>query len=64
MTTTRTRIRTPMVVRAVKIRADGTRVDLGVVSAVYENPWRQLWWILVGRQRAAARIRAENKRSS
>lgn len=51
-------------VRAVKIRLDGTQVDLGIVSAQYDNPVRQLWWKLWGKPRADARIRAENKRSA
>jgi hypothetical protein len=28
------------------IRADGTVVDLGIVSAKYRNPFRQLWFWL------------------
>lgn len=47
----------------VKTRVDGTQVDLGVVSADYEDPVRRLWWQLIGKPLADRRIRAENRRS-
>lgn len=47
----------------VKTRLDGTQVDLGIVSAEYDNPIRQWWWRVWGKPRADARIRAENKHS-
>lgn len=33
-------------ISAVKILADGTRVDLGVVSYYHSNPFKRLWWAL------------------
>lgn len=33
-------------IRAVKIRADGTQVDLGVISAWHRNPLVRWWWNL------------------
>ena len=36
---------------AVVIRADGTRVDLGVVSYYHKNPVRRLWWRLNNRSK-------------
>ncbi|MFJ8006088.1 hypothetical protein [Streptomyces fagopyri] len=47
-----------MVVR----RADGTVEDHGVVAAEYSSRWRQAWWQLVGRHRAARRIARSNRR--
>jgi hypothetical protein len=60
---TRVRVKSGTEIRMTKTRQDGTQVDLGVVSATYTNPLRQWWWKLVGKPRADARIRAENKRS-
>lgn len=42
-------------------RADGTRIDHGVVAAHYRNPIRQAWWQLVGRPLANRRIRKSNR---
>ena len=58
------KVRSGTEIRMTKIRADGTQVDLGVVSAEYDNPLRRWWWSHVGRRLADARIRAENKRSA
>lgn len=33
-----------MEIAAVKILADGTRVDLGVLSRWHRNPLVRLWW--------------------
>ena len=33
-------------IHAVKILADGTRVDLGVVSYYHRNTFKRLWWWL------------------
>lgn len=61
---TQARVRSGTEIRMVKTRADGTQIDLGVVSADYTNPVRQLWWRAWGKRRADARIRAENGHSS
>lgn len=58
-----TKIQQTTEIRMVKTRVDGSQVDLGVVTAEYKNPIRQLWWTTVGRPRANARIRRENRRS-
>lgn len=64
MATTRAKVKSGTEIRMIKTRADGTQVDLGVVSAKYTNPARRLWWTLAGRRLADARIRAENQRSA
>lgn len=46
---------------AVVTRADGTVIDVGVVAAAYRNPFKQLWWRLVGLPAANRRIRRANK---
>lgn len=61
---TQAKVRNGTEIRAVKTRLDGTQVDLGIVSAEYDNPIRQFWWKCWGKPRADARIRAENKRSA
>ena len=33
-----------MEISAVKILADGTRVDLGVLTRWHRNPFVRLWW--------------------
>lgn len=60
---TRVRVQSDTQIRMIKTRADGTQVDLGVVSAEYANPVRQWWWRTVGKRRADARIRKENHSS-
>lgn len=47
--------------RAVVIRGDGRREDLGLISGQYRNPLRRLWWRLMGAPRANRRIRAANR---
>lgn len=37
--------------------------DLGVISAVYKNPFRQAWWHLVRRPLAHRRIQRANRRA-
>lgn len=49
------------VLRAVITRADGTVEDVGVISASYRNPVRQLWWTVVGRRLAARRTARANR---
>ena len=46
---------------AVIIRADGTVEDVGVISASYSNPLRQMWWETVGRRLAARRTARANR---
>lgn len=48
--------------RAVVIRADGRREDVGLIAAYYRNPIRRTWWRLVGRPLADRRIRRANDR--
>lgn len=51
-------------IRAVVIRADGTREDLGLIAAAYpDQPAKNLWWRLIGKPLADARIRRTNKRN-
>lgn len=47
--------------RLVVTRANGDRVDLGVVSAYYRNPLRRLWWRLVREPAARRRIQQANQ---
>lgn len=47
--------------RAVITRADGTVEDLGVISATYDNPVKQIWWELVGKHLAERRIAIANR---
>lgn len=61
---THAKVRSGTEIRMVKTRADGTQVDLGIVSAEYDNPLRQLWWKLWGKPRADARIRKENQHAA
>jgi hypothetical protein len=49
-------------IRAVVIRADGTREDLGLIAAAYpDQPVKAAWWRLVGRPLADRRIRRTNR---
>lgn len=47
--------------RAVVTRADGTVVDLGVISATYRNPLKQAVWTYVRKPLASRRIRRANR---
>lgn len=50
-------------IRAVKILRDGTRVDLGLVSASYRNPLRRIYWRVIRKPLANRRIRKANTTS-
>lgn len=45
---------------AVIIRADGRVENVGLLAAGYENPFRQLWWDLIGQRLSNHRIRRIN----
>lgn len=46
---------------AVIIRADGTRIDLGIVDAHYSNPVKQWVWDHFRKSRATKRARRANE---
>jgi len=52
---------TEVVLNAVIVRADGTRVDLGQIEGDYRSRWRRLWWRLIGRPAASRRIKRANR---
>lgn len=49
-------------ISAVVIRADGTREEVGVIAAGYDNPLKQLWWDHIGRRLSERRIRKINQK--
>lgn len=49
------------VISAVVTRADGTVVNLGVISAQYSSPMKNVWWQLFGRKIAHLRIQSFNR---